>query len=299
MSLSVAITGLAGGAALVAGLRWAVWRGFRAPRMAVTASPADFGLSFREVEVPTVNDKRLAGWLVPAADGAPLVVMMHGWGANAETLLPLAAALHGHGFAALLLDARSHGRSDGDSFSSMPRFAEDIEAALHWLGPRHGKIVLLGHSVGGAAALLAASRRDDVAAVVSLSAFDHPERVMRTYLSRAHVPFRPFGWLVCRYVEHIIGHRFDAIAPVSTVGHVRCPVLVGHGTDDTMVAADAAHAIATAAHGRAELALLAGTGHEGPADYAALAAILADFLDRALAVSNSPRRGLAPHPARD
>ncbi|NFV78922.1 alpha/beta hydrolase [Magnetospirillum aberrantis] len=284
MSLGVAMTGLAGGVALVAGLRWVVWRGFRAPRMAVDATPATHGLAFDDVSFATANGKTLSGWMVPAAPGAPLVVMMHGWGANAATLLPLAAQLHSHGFSLLLLDARSHGRSEEDTFSSMPRFAEDIEAALSWLGPRREKIVLLGHSVGGAAAILAASRQNGVAAVVSLSAFDHPERVMRTYLDRAHIPFRPFGWLVCRYVERIIGHRFDAIAPVATIGHVRCPVLIGHGTDDSMVSPDAAQAIAARSEGRAELVLLDGIGHEGPEDYTALGQLLADFLRRVLSV---------------
>lgn len=283
---ATAIIAAATGAVTVAGLRWAVWRGFRAPRPPVTASPADFGLSHTDAVIPTVNGKNLAGWLVPAAPQAPMVVVMHGWGANAEAMLPLAAALHRHGFGILLVDARSHGRSDMDTFSSMPRFAEDLDAMLDWLTARpEGRpagLAVLGHSVGGAAALLCASRRSDVDAVISLSAFDHPETVMRAYLARAHVPFRPFGWLVCRYVERIIGHRFDAIAPVATIGRVRCPVLIGHGTADDLVPPACARAIVAAATGPVELALLDGAGHEEPPSYDHLGGLLAAFLCRAL-----------------
>lgn len=274
------------GAATVAGLRWAIWRGFRAPCPPVTLSPAAFGLAHTDVTIPTVNGKVLAGWLVPAAPGAPLVVMMHGWGANAQSMLPLAEVLHRHGFALLLVDARSHGRSDADTFSSMPRFAEDLDAVLDWMASgaieKPLRVVLLGHSVGGAAALLCASRRDGVDAVVSLSAFDHPETVMRAYLARAHVPFRPFGWLICRYVERIIGHRFDAIAPVATIGAVRCPVLIGHGAEDRLVPPDCARAIAAAATGRTELALLPDAGHEEPPCYEHLGKLIATFLRHAL-----------------
>lgn len=274
------------GLATLAVLRWAVWRGFRAPCPPVTASPADFGLCHDDVSIPTANGKRLAGWLIPAAAGAPLVVVMHGWGVNATAMLPLAAVLHRRGLALLLLDARSHGRSDPDTFSSMPRFAEDIDAALDWLAARwtgtRPPMAVLGHSVGGAAALLAASRRRDIDAVVSLSAFDHPLRVMRATLARAHIPFHPFGWLICRYVERVIGARFDAIAPVATIGRVRCPVLVGHGTEDDMVSPDAARAIAAAAPATARLVLLDGAGHEGPADYDDLADLLTAFLTGAL-----------------
>lgn len=275
------------GAATLAALRWAVWRGFRAPCPPVTMTPCDFGLGHQDVTIPTVNGKTLSAWLIPAVPNAPLVVVMHGWGANAQSMLPLATVLHRRGFALLLMDARSHGRSDRDTFSSMPRFAEDIDAALDWLAIRHRgsrqPIAVLGHSVGGAAALLAASRRHDIGAVVSLSTFDHPLRVMRATLARVRIPFRPFGWLVCRYVERVIGARFDTIAPVATIGRVRCPVLIGHGAEDDMVSPDAARAIAAAAPESARLVLLDDAGHEGPACYDQLGDLLSAFLTGALA----------------
>lgn len=279
------MAGLCGGATLAA-LRWAVWRGFRAPCPPVTATPGDFGLNHHDVTIPTVNGKKLAAWLMPAAPDAPQVVVMHGWGANAQSMLPLAAALHRRGFALLLVDARSHGRSDHDTFSSMPRFAEDIDAALDWLAARPGlsqpPTAVLGHSVGAAAALLVASRRRDIGAVISLSAFDHPLRVMRATLDHARIPFHPFGWLICRYVERVIGARFDTIAPITTIGHVGCPVLVGHGTEDDMIPPDAARAIAAAAPETARLVLLDGAGHEGPACYDELGDLLGAFLTGAL-----------------
>jgi len=65
---------------------------------------------------------------------------------------PVVPPLHKAGFAVLLLDARCHGRSDDDSFTSMPRFAEDIAAGLDWLKRQPGiaadQLALLGHSVG-------------------------------------------------------------------------------------------------------------------------------------------------------
>ena len=88
--------------------------------------------------------------------------------------------LHAGGYSVLLIDARNHGNSDADSFSSMPRFAEDLEAAFAWLASRPrieaARIAVLGHSVGAAAALLAASREPRIAAVVSIAAFAHPAR---------------------------------------------------------------------------------------------------------------------------
>lgn len=278
-------------AALVAAARWALHRGFRVPREVETADPGAFGLDFADVRIPTVGGKRLFGWLLAAAPEAPAVIAMHGWGANAQSLLPLTAPLRRAGFTVLLVDARSHGRSDGDTFSSMPRFAEDMDAAVNWLKAaapvRPAAITLLGHSVGGAAALLAASRRDDIAALISLSAFDHPRRVMQVYLERMHLGWPPLVRLICRYVEHVIGHRFDHIAPMATVAKLTCPVLIGHGAEDALVSPEAARAI----HARcphAELVILAGTSHEDAPCFDALGQDLAAFLLRTLHVERVP-----------
>ncbi len=119
------------------GLNFAIRRGLRAARISEGADPGD--LPWRQVRIPTANDKRLFGWFIPAAEQAPALVVMHGWGGNAEMMLPLAAPLHAAGYTLLLLDARCHGRSDSDSFASLPRFAEDIEAALVWLAARSEK----------------------------------------------------------------------------------------------------------------------------------------------------------------
>ncbi len=233
---------LAGGIVLAAAaFVAAVYVGFRAPREPETGSPADLGLPFEALSVPTTRGKRLFAWFIPAEDAAPApaVVILHGWGANAEKMLPFAPPLHAAGFSVLLVDARNHGRSDGDGSSSMPKFAEDLSHAVDFLRTRPDidpeRIAIMGHSVGAAAALLCASRRDDIAACVSLAAFAHPEDVMRRIMARGRIPYVPIGWLVNRVVEVAIGHRFADIAPMVTIAKVRCPVLLGHGTADVSV----------------------------------------------------------------
>ena len=109
-------------------LNFFIRRGLAAPRIVEIGHPQ--GLPWHEVWLPTANDKSLYGWFIPAGMGSPALVVMHGWGSNAEMMLPMAAPLHAAGYSLLLIDARCHGQSDGDSFASLPRFAEDIEAAL-------------------------------------------------------------------------------------------------------------------------------------------------------------------------
>ena len=212
--------------------------GFRAPRNPEKIDPGRLGLAFQTISIPTVSHKQLFGWLLPVPGATTTLVILHGWGGNAEQMLPMALPFHRAGMNVLLVDARNHGRSDRDTFSSLPRFAEDLENTIEWLKrtyPKYSrKIALLGHSVGGGAVLLTASGRSDIDAVISVSAFAHPEWMMRRFLKRVHIP-APLITFIIRYVEWVIGYRYEEIAPINTICHIKCPVLLVHGKADRTV----------------------------------------------------------------
>lgn len=255
-------------------------RSLRAERIPHAALPE--GLPWQDVQLPTCHGKRLHAWYIPA--GRRTLIMMHGWGGNAASLLPLARRLHAAGYTLLLLDARCHGASEDDDFASLPRFAEDIEAGIAWLvqsGVECEAIGIVGHSVGAGAALLVASRNLAVRAVVSLAAFAHPATMMRRWLAAKHVPYWPFGAYVLRYVQRVIGYRFDEIAPIRTVCRVSCPVLVVHGDRDALVPLDEAFAIVDAAD-RSDVELMVVNGdHEDFGDIDQHLPALLGFLTKA------------------
>lgn len=276
--------GLLALAGLLGGANVAIRRGLAAPRVVEAGSPQ--GLPWREVRLPTVNGKRLFGWFIPAGERAPALVVMHGWGGNAGMMLPLAAPLHEHGYALLLVDARCHGQSDDDSFASLPRFAEDIEAAVAWLAGQAEvdarALGVIGHSVGAGAALLAASRQTAIRAVVSLAAFAHPASMMRRWLASKHVPFWPIGAYILAYVQRVIGYRFESIAPCRTIARVGCPVLIVHGLEDRTVPVEEARQIHAARASEAVELLLVPGSHDDYGEIGAPIDALCAFLDRAL-----------------
>jgi dipeptidyl aminopeptidase/acylaminoacyl peptidase len=261
-------------------------RGLRAPRLAHQRAPEDLALEALSVRLPIGSAKTLFAWFVPVpgAPKSPAVLLMHGWGANASMMLPAVAPLHAAGYAVLLLDARCHGNSDSEPFTSLPRFAQDIEAGLNWLKLQPAvdgtRLAVIGHSVGAAAALLSATRRADMCAVVALSAFAHPYEVMRRYLSESHIPYPVIGWYVLRHVQRVIGARFDDIAPINTISHARCPVLLVHGVDDEVVPfSDAQRLQAAGRAGTVECLAIRG-GHDPSDSTADYQTQLVDFLKR-------------------
>ena len=64
---------------------------------------------------------------------------------------------------------------------------------------------------------------------------------MRRWLRAHHIPYMPLGWLVNRWVEWVIGHRFNRIAPLNNIARANCPVLLVHGEQDDVVPVSCAH----------------------------------------------------------
>ncbi len=278
---------LAAGAFVVA-VHW----GFRAPRHVETQTPDDVAIPrWEEVWIPTLKGRRLCGWWIPGRRADRVILLMHGWGGNMEKMLPIALPLHMAGYSLLLVDARNHGRSDSDGVSSLPLFATDVESAIDWLRgreeSREARIALLGHSLGGAAVLLAASARDDISAVVSVASFAHPEEMTRRYVKRVPLPHLLEG-AVLRYAEWAIGDQFDRIAPLTVVCRIRCPVLLVHGERDATVPVEDAYRIHDACPDHPpQLLIIPGAGHNATRELIPRVSQLLDFLDRA-GMENKP-----------
>lgn len=233
--------------AVRAALHWMLLRALRAPRLPHEPGWTDGRLGARGMtpfRVRGARGQHLAAWVaLPqaayAAQSVPVVVAVHGWGANGSTMAPMVEPLVRAGIAVVLFDAASHGESSAEAFSSLPRFAEDLAAVLDALREMPAidakRVGLLGHSVGAAAVLLHTARQGGVRAVVSLSAFAHPLEVMERWLRERHIPRRWIGEAILEHVQEVIGERFDRIAPAHQLSAIECPVLLVHGEHDLTV----------------------------------------------------------------
>jgi pimeloyl-ACP methyl ester carboxylesterase len=241
-------------------------RVYRAPRLIESGTPEDHQLAHTEQILYGSSGKKLFSWFIPAPVKSHLcMVIVHGWGANAEMMLPLAKPFHHAGMDVLLYDARNHGNSDGDSFSSLPRFAEDLETALDWIKHEKpdSKVVVLGHSIGAAASVLSASRRNDIDLLISISSFAHPKLVMGRHLDRVWLP-RFFRSFIISYIQWVIGFSLDEIAPMNCIRKVECPVLLSHGSNDSTVPISDMHLIRSNAPDKLNISVMSvdGAGHD-------------------------------------
>jgi uncharacterized protein len=141
------------------------------PRPSVgSRTPADVGLTYRDVEFAAADGVRLSGWYVPSRNGAA-VVLLHGAGSTRSNVLDHAAVLARHGFGVLLFDARGHGRSRGRAMDFGWFGDRDIGGAVTFLGDQSGvdagRIGAVGLSMGGEQAVGATASTAAIRAVVA------------------------------------------------------------------------------------------------------------------------------------
>lgn len=224
---------------LVLGFIVAIHLGFRAPRLSNDTLPIDYALDGQTYTFAGQQGSQLSIWWINAVQPSDTtVVILHGWGANKSFMLPLAKPFHQAGYNVLLIDAHNHGDSEKRGVSTMPKFAEDLESALHWLNQNKPKAcqqtIVVGHSVGAAAVLLAAAKGLKATVFISLASFVHPELIMQRTLKKLK-PVPGLIPLISNYVQWAIGYKFDAIAPITSIKKIAQPILLVHGTEDSVI----------------------------------------------------------------
>jgi len=238
----------------------------RTQRRMPSVTPDRFGLPFTEIKIKATKGQ-LTGWYIPAQkNNAPAIVMLHGWGGNAGDLLPFAQLFYEKGFNVLLPNASGHGDSDMLGRSDMLRFSRDFESSLDWLKMRNevdmDGVMLMGHSIAGAAALLLGSRRDDLGGIITFGVFSHSRQLLKHWIQHhTQFPFWPFGYLAILFKQFQLGFSYDQIAPENTISTQSAPVLVIHGERDEVVPVKDAYKILDNGGDQITLAVDSSGGH--------------------------------------
>jgi alpha-beta hydrolase superfamily lysophospholipase len=222
----------------------------------------ELGLPHEDILIPN-EDHVLNGWLLhPKEDqGRPLLLLAHGWGANYGVLLELAEPLLRAGYPVLLFDVRGHGTNEEVPYVTVRHFRDDVMAAARWAADRlpDRPRVLVGHSLGGAASVLAAALGAPVHGVVTIAAPADVMEVTAEYLRDKGFPggfmvvaLRPFWWRRVR-------GTFRRLVPEREIRRLRLPVLVVHPEDDRRVSRDHAERLAHRVGARPRI--IPGAGH--------------------------------------
>ncbi|HVF77089.1 MAG TPA: alpha/beta fold hydrolase [Solirubrobacteraceae bacterium] len=216
------------------------------PSRTIERTPADGGMTYRDLELRTGDGERLHGWWVERrATELGQVLLCHGNAGNIGDRVLHAAVLTAAGFDVLLFDYRGYGRSSGKP--SERATYNDARAALscllHECHADPDRVIYLGESLGGAVALELALAHPP-AGLVLLSAFTSVRDMGRIH----------YRLLPSRIVP-------DAYPSLRRIAVLRAALLVLHGEDDAIVPVEHGRALFEAAPEPKRLRTLPGVGH--------------------------------------
>ena len=201
-------------------------------------------MEFQPVTIRSFDGRKLFGRYYHTKDGAPVQIQFHGYRGSALRDLcggtPLALKM-GHNV--LLVDQRSHGRSDGKTITFGVLERRDCAEWVKYVQKQFGEdtpIVLTGVSMGAATVLMAAELDlpDAVKAVVADCPYSDPRKIIEKVAGTMGLPGKP-AVIFCTLGGAIFGgFRLGSASALGAVKKSKVPILLIHGEDDRFVPCD-------------------------------------------------------------
>lgn len=223
--------------------------------------------SYEPITITSFDKTRLHGRYYHFRDGAPLMILMHGYRSHA-----FRDCCGGHaltkkmGYNALVVDQRAHGESEGRTISFGINERQDLLCWANYAVRRFGNqipIVLSGLSMG-AATVLMASELDlpkNVVAIMADSPYSSPAAIINKVCADMHYPVTICRPLLRLGAKIYGGFNLREASAEEAVKHTSIPILILHGEDDHFVPCDMSRKIAENAPDNVHLHTFDHAGH--------------------------------------
>jgi pimeloyl-ACP methyl ester carboxylesterase len=204
--------------------------------------------AFQDHWVNIGEGQQLHAWFLPSPDAnAPVVLYLHGARWNLTGSATRIERWRKLGFSVFAVDYRGFGRSANVAPTEAYAY-EDAEAAWDYVShlapgkPRY----IVGHSLGGAIAAELARRHPEASGLVLEATFTSVQDM---------IDHSPWGFLP---VGLILTQKFDTL---SKIREVKMPVLITHGTRDSIVPVEMGERLFEAAPSPKRFIKVEGAGH--------------------------------------
>jgi dienelactone hydrolase len=170
-----------------------------------------------------------------------LVILACGYGEMQDQMLSIAEFLHKAGFSVLTYSPRARTPSGGEYVTLGALEQDDMVSVVRYAACRKdvdpSRIGVLGISMGGATAILAAAKDQRIRAVVDDSGFsDAPRVIAASFEHFIHLPAFPFAPLTVAVADMRAGIDVAKVRPVDVVKMISPrPLLIIHDARDTVV----------------------------------------------------------------
>ena len=221
---------------------------------------------FEDVAIRASDGTRLRGRYYHFNEGAPLLILCHGYRSAALRDCCGAHALAKKlGFNALVIHQRAHGESGGHTITFGIREGNDVARWARYARDRFGPeipVILFGLSMGAATVLMGCAEAypENVKGIIADSPYSSPADIIKKVCRdegypEALFPFVTLGaWIFG-------GFWLESRTALEAVRHTKLPILLIHGEDDRLVPCDMSRKIAEGCPGRCSILTVPGAGH--------------------------------------
>jgi uncharacterized protein len=250
-----------------------------------TFTPWELGVPFESLTLQTEDGPRLSAWWMPYPESETVIIGCHGHIGAKPDLLGIGTGSWRAGHNVLLFDFRGRGASDPWPNTLISQEVRDLLTAVDYVKTRMpgAPIGVVGFSMGASVALLAAAGEPAIRAVVADSPFASATEVVTHSIHstlRFALPTGPLLALADLIGERRFGYRLHNVRPLHAVPQIAPrPLLLIHGTADSIIPVDHGTRIFEAAGQPRELWLYPGVDHCGAyfADRPGYVARVTDF----------------------
>jgi 8-oxo-dGTP diphosphatase len=256
----------------------------RPPRRGLERTAADLGLPHELIEFRAFDGITLRGeWMEPpgVSTDHTVAVLVHGWTGNSGTMMFIAEPLLAAGYPVFSIDVRRHGRSDDAPFVTIRHFRDDLKHALELTRERRPEapIAVVGHSLGGSAALLAAAAGAPVDSLALVAAPADLFEVTAGMFRDRGLPGNLMTRVLRPFWQRRAGEPFTGLDPAARAAELEMPILVVQGELDARVPAE--HARRIAQNASTDVLWIEEAAHKDILDRPELHDALLEFLDGA------------------
>lgn len=231
-----------------------------------TFSPWEVQIEHERISFTTEDDITIRGWWFARPESEQVVIGLTGHRGTKPDLLGIGSGLWRAGNNVLLFDYRGCGESDHAPQSLAHNELRDARAAVRYIQNRmpNAQLGVVGFSMGAAIAILLAATEPAIKAVVADSPFATMRDVIDYAYRRRRLPSRALLDLTDAVTRWRYGYPFQAVRPIDVVDQIAPrPLLLIHGTADTVIPHEHSEWLYEAAGEPKELWLFEGAVHCG------------------------------------
>ncbi|WP_165371489.1 alpha/beta hydrolase [Pseudolysobacter antarcticus] len=223
--------------------------------------PSD--LTGESIVIPSRSGSLLHGWYLPGEKGAGAIALLHSLHGSRLSMLSRARLLHDAHYSVLLFDFQANGESPGKHVTFGYLESIDAQAAVDYMRARQpdAKIGVIGMSMGGAAAIMAAPSLPIDALVVEAVYPSLDQAIADRLTMRLGTWSEILIPLLTFQIKPRLGFEPAALRPITHVASLHMPKLFIAGSEDLHTRIDESRQLFAAASEPKEFWSVDGAAH--------------------------------------